>query len=72
MIHVDDRTTANLDVVLEEACRGLKHGGDHETRKKIARKLIHAARKGNTTLSGLKAVADQALLEVTHRSTKSA
>jgi hypothetical protein len=67
MIHVDDRTAANLDVVLEEACRGLEHGGDHETRKKIARKLIHAARKGNTTLGGLKAVAEQALQEVSHR-----
>jgi hypothetical protein len=67
MIHVDDRTTATLDVVLEEACRGLKHGGDHETRKKIATKLIQAARKGNTTLGGLKAVADRALMEMVHR-----
>jgi hypothetical protein len=67
MIHVDDRTAANLDVVLEEACRGLKHGGDHETRKKIAMKLIQAARKGNTTLGGLKAVADRVLTEIVHR-----
>ena len=67
MIHVDERTAANLDVVLEEACRGLKHGGDHETRKKIAAKLIQAARKGNTTLGGLKAAADRALREMVHR-----
>lgn len=27
---LDDRTKANLDVVLKEVCRPLPHGGDHE------------------------------------------
>lgn len=38
MIKNGDRTTANLEVVLEEACRHLRDGGDHETRKHIAKK----------------------------------
>jgi hypothetical protein len=41
---------ANLDVVLEEACRSLPHGGDHDFRKTVAARLLAAARKGNTTL----------------------
>lgn len=28
---LDGRTMANLDVALEEACRSLPHGGDHES-----------------------------------------
>jgi len=36
MTQLDDRTMANLDVVLEEVCRSLPHGGDHELRKAIA------------------------------------
>jgi hypothetical protein len=58
----DDRTTANLDVVLEDVCRGLpNNGGDHETRKFIARRLIWAARHGDKTLGGLNMVARRAL-----------
>jgi hypothetical protein len=58
----DDRTTANLDVVLEGVCRELpKNGGDHESRKFIASKLIWAARRGERTLGALEAVARRAL-----------
>jgi hypothetical protein len=31
-----ERVKANLDVVLEETCRELPHGGDHERRRVIA------------------------------------
>lgn len=61
MKQFDERTKANLDVVLEEACQNLPHGGDHDYRKTVARKLISNARKGNTTLAGLTAVARKAV-----------
>lgn len=63
MKQLDDRTKANLDVVLEEVCRDLPNGGDYAFRKKIAQKLLSSARKGNTTLAGLNAVALQAVDE---------
>jgi len=59
----DDRTMANLDVALEEACRSLPHGGDHEIRREIAQKLLDCAVQGNKTLSGLTEVARVALAE---------
>jgi hypothetical protein len=58
---LDDRTRANLDVALEEACRGMPHGGDHDVRKKVAQQLLKSARKGNTTLGGLSEVARTAM-----------
>jgi hypothetical protein len=54
-----------MDIVLEEACRIFPHGGDHERRRYIAQKLKLSARKGNTTLGGLRAVAHRALKEIT-------
>ena len=65
MKKLDVRTMANLDVVLEDTCRVLPHGGDHETRRMIARKLLNSARKGNVTLGALTSVAQQALIETT-------
>jgi hypothetical protein len=65
MMNLDDRTRANMDVALEEACRELPHGGDHNLRKKVAQKLLQGARKGNTSLSGLAVVAHTALIEAT-------
>jgi hypothetical protein len=67
MTKLDDRTRANMDVALEEACRELPHGGDHDLRKKVAQKLLLSARKGNTTLSGLAVVARTALIEASER-----
>lgn len=60
MTKVDQRTNANMDVVLEEVFRDLPHGGDHESRKHVARKLIESAKTGNVTLDGLRAVARNA------------
>jgi hypothetical protein len=56
-----------MDVALEEACRGLPHGGDHALRKRVAERLLRSARKGNTTLDGLSVVAQTALVEATKR-----
>ena len=60
---LDDRTIANLEVALEEACRSLPHGGAHEIRREIAQKLLDSAAHGNKTLSGLIEVARAALAE---------
>ena len=63
MKHLDDRTAANLDVVLEDACRSLPHGGDHTFRKRIAQKLLTAVRSGNTTIASLTGIARSAVTE---------
>ena len=67
MTRLDDRTMANMDFVLEETCRVFPNGGDHERRRYIARKLKLSAKKGNTTLGGLRTVAHGALKEITEQ-----
>lgn len=61
MEKIDGRTALNMEVALEEVFRCLPHGGDHESRQRVARKLIQSAKKGNVTLDGLRAVGEQAL-----------
>lgn len=68
MSDLDDRTKINLGLVLEEVCRPLPHGGDHELRRRIAEKLVAAAIAGNRTLSGLAEVARAALAEEAKKS----
>jgi hypothetical protein len=66
MTVLDERTTANMDVVLDEVCRDLPNsGGDHESRKFIAERLLKAARRGKTTLGALKSVAQRAMHKLT-------
>ena len=67
MTGIDERTTANMDVALEEVFAGVPHGGDHESRKHVAKKLIQSANKGNVTLDGLRAVARDASQQVLTR-----
>jgi hypothetical protein len=67
MTKIDERTAANMDVVLEQVCRELPHGGDHERRKRIAQKLLQSAKKGNVTLDGLRNVASRALSELSEQ-----
>jgi hypothetical protein len=68
MTKLDERTTANMNVALENVCRVLPNsGGDHEARKYIAKKLLQAANKGERTLGALEAVARLALQELSHR-----
>ncbi len=68
MMELDDRSKANLDVVLGEVCRSLPHDGDHELRKRVAEKLLNSAIAGNRTLAGLTDVAKAALAEATQKS----
>ena len=67
MTKIDERTTARMEAVLEEVCRGLPHGGDHQTRKHIAKTMMQAAKKGGTTLDGLRRVARTVLQELSPR-----
>ena len=67
MDEFDDRTRANMDVVLEEICREMPHGGDHESRKFIAERLMECAREGRGSLAELNGVARRALLELVNR-----
>jgi hypothetical protein len=67
MTKIDERTAANMDVALEQICKDLAHGGDHETRKHIAQRLLQSAKKGNVTLEGLRIVASRALAELSSR-----
>ena len=67
MDEFDDRTRANMDVVLDEICREMTNGGDHESRKFIAERLIESAREGGSSLSELNSVARRALLELVNR-----
>lgn len=60
-----DRTYANLEVILEEACKKFPHGGDHSIRKKIAQKLLQSAQQGNSRSSDLSEVARRMLSELT-------
>jgi hypothetical protein len=64
MAKLDDRTIANMEVALEKACSRFPNGGDHESRKYVAQKLMLSARKGNTTLGGLDVVAHRAVQEL--------
>jgi hypothetical protein len=67
MTKIEERTTASMDVVLEEVYRRLPHGGDHQSRKYVARKLMQGVRKGNVTLEGLRPVASRAFSELSRR-----
>ena len=67
MAKIEERTTANMDVVLEEVCRRLPHGGDHQSRKYVAKKLMQSAKKGNVTLEGLRPVASLAFSDLSKR-----
>jgi hypothetical protein len=66
-MQLDERAMANLEVALENVFRTYPHGGDHESRKHVARKLMQSARRGNTTLGGLTAVAKSSLQELAVR-----
>jgi hypothetical protein len=63
----DDRTKANMDVVLNGVCAELPNGGDHESRKFIAAQLIQAARGGKTTLGELTFVGRRALVHLQNK-----
>ena len=66
-MRLDERVMANIEVALDDAFRAHPHGGDHASRKHVARKLMQSARKGITTLGRLTSIAKSALQEITAR-----
>jgi hypothetical protein len=69
MEELSDALKRKLDLVLEEACRDLPNGGDHQSRKSVASLLLDAAQKGKTTLGELGMIARKAVAEIS-RSTE--
>ena len=67
MTKLDDRALANVEVALDDAFRAYPHGGDHESRKFVARRLLLTAKRGNATLGRLSAVAKSALGKISLR-----
>jgi len=63
---MDRIINARMERVLEETCRALPYGGDHEVRAYIARKLADAALIGHTLLGELGIVARKALADYQH------
>jgi hypothetical protein len=61
MKELTSRTKATMGVVLEEVCCELPHGGDHESRRFVAERLIEAADAGQTKIGEFTTVARQAL-----------
>jgi hypothetical protein len=67
MSEFDERTQANLDVVIEKVCTKLPNGGDHESRKLVAEQLIQAARAGRSTLGELTSVGRRAVMQLLNK-----
>jgi len=67
MKKLEERTTADMEVALEQVCRVLRHRADHKMRKRIARKLMHSARHGKTSVGDFMTVARTALNENTFK-----
>jgi hypothetical protein len=57
------RAKAHMETILEETCRPLPNGGDHEVRAFIAHRLTDAVLAGLTTLGELGIVARKALAD---------
>jgi hypothetical protein len=59
-----ERIRTKLDLVLDEACRTLPHGGDHAAREFVARRLIEASQRGHVTRGELGIIARRALADL--------
>lgn len=57
-----------LDAALDAVFSHVRHGGDHESRKLIAARLMQAARSGTTALDELTSVGRRALSDLGNRS----
>ncbi|MBR0801803.1 hypothetical protein JQ615_41450 [Bradyrhizobium jicamae] len=65
MENFDQHTLFRMDLALEEACRRLsRYGGDHESRKYVAKQLIGTAGAGKIGFEDLRAAAEVALRDL--------
>ncbi len=63
MYELTDPIKTYMEKALEETCRALPYGGDHEVRAFIAHRLADAAQGRRTTLGELGIVARKALAD---------
>jgi len=68
MSEFEGRVQTVLDAALDAAFSHVRHGGDHESRKLIAVRLVEAARAGTTALDELTSVGRRALIDLSNRS----
>ncbi|AWM03868.2 hypothetical protein [Bradyrhizobium amphicarpaeae] len=68
MSEVEGRMRTVLDAALEAAFGHVRHGGDHESRKLVAARLLDAAQSGITALDELISVGRRALIDLETRS----
>ncbi len=68
MSEFEGRVQTVLDAALDAAFKDVRHGGDHESRKLIAARLMDAARSGITALDELTSVGRCALIVLRSRS----
>ncbi|PDT88338.1 hypothetical protein CO669_20120 [Bradyrhizobium sp. Y36] len=64
MKEFEGRMQTILDAALDAAFSHVRHGGDHESRKLIAARLMEAARSGITALDELTSVGRRALTDL--------
>jgi len=64
----DSRALANMTVALDRVFEKAAGGGDHATRKRVAKQIIKCARNGRTTLGELTAAGRRALTGIVPRS----
>jgi hypothetical protein len=67
MVKGDGRRIFNMERLLDELFEGVRHGGDHETRKHVAKKLMQSAKKANVSLEELRAAGREALRHLSTR-----
>ena len=67
MHELNETLRARLDAVLDQTCGRLVNGGDHDTRKYIAEKLVESVRQGTTHFDELTIIARRALLDRSNR-----
>jgi len=58
---IGDGFKARLEFVLEQVVQSLSHGGDHDTRVLVARRLLDAAQAGVVKREDLNRIAQEAL-----------
>jgi predicted MarR family transcription regulator len=60
----DSRALATMNVALDHVCNVTARGEEYSVRKRIARRIIHCARNGKTTLSELTMAGERALARI--------
>ena len=58
-----DRRKAYMEMVLNETCRRLPHGGDHALRSFVAAQMLDAAALKHMTIGHLRIIASKALAD---------